>query len=231
MSFRVKLYVDDMEFNILQHHFGFLQNSDYTGRPISKPQSKTFDFIIEANKGNTFFEWATHPTMMKKECEIVFSPIQGNGKSTKIKLLDVYCVYCKYHFTSTGSTPFTETFSLSPATILLDGQVMMSKHWKVTDPKRLNAIPTTIENNKEITRYYLTDIDGNEIEEYQTGDVIYLNIETQNRIGDKTTVNLNDKEHDFKYNGTILKKDTIKDYVIKSDQESIKLEVIDQQEA
>ncbi|WP_051336288.1 type VI secretion system tube protein TssD [Aquimarina latercula] len=231
MSFKVKLYVDSMEFNILQHHFGFLQNSDYTGRPISKPQSRTFDFIIEASKDNTFFEWATHPSLMKKECEIVFSPIQGNGKSTKIKLLDIYCVYCNYHFTSTGVDPFTVTFSLSPATILFDGQVIMSKHWKVTDPERLNVAPTTIESNKEITRYYLTNTDGNEIEEYQTGDIIYLNIETQNRIGDKTTVNFNDKEHDFKYNGTILNNDTIKDYVINSNQESIKLEVIDQQEA
>ncbi|TPN87109.1 type VI secretion system tube protein TssD [Aquimarina algicola] len=231
MSFKVKLYVDGMEFNILQHHFGFLQNSDYTGRPISKPQSRTFDFIIEASKDNTFFEWSTHPTMMKKECEIVFSPTLGNSKSTKIKLLDIYCVYCNYHFTSTGVDPFTVTFSLSPATILFDGQVIMSKHWKVTDPERLNVAPTTIESNKELTRYYLTDMDGNEIEDYVTGDIILLQLETRNRIGDKTSVSFNDNEHDFKMNGSILKNDTIEGYIINSDHETIKLEVIDQQEA
>ncbi len=230
MSFKITLVVDDMKFNVLQHHFGFFQNSDYTGRPISKPQSRTFDFVIEASKDNTFFEWSTHATMMKKECEIIFSPISGNSKSTKIKLLDIYCVFCKYHFTSTGSDPFTVMFSLSPATILFNGQMMMSKSWKVTDPN-FKAVPVTTSENKQITRYYLTDTDGNEIETYESGDTIILNIESENRIGEKTTVNFNDKEHDFKRNGTILKNDTINDYIINSNHETIQLEVIEQQEA
>ena len=45
-------------------------------------------------------------------------------------------------------------------------------------------------------------------------------------IGKPFTINLDDPEIDFKYNGRVLENDTLKDYTINSDIETIELEAI-----
>ncbi|MFK7787082.1 MAG: type VI secretion system tube protein TssD [Crocinitomicaceae bacterium] len=84
------------------------------------------------------------------------------------------------------------------------------------------------EGEKKLTEYYLTDADGKKVEEYEVGDVITLNIKTQNRIGDTLTIHLEDKTHDFKYNGEVLEDDKLSDFEITGDDEKIELEVIAQ---
>lgn len=79
---------------------------------------------------------------------------------------------------------------------------------------------------KKLTEYFLTDANGEKVEEYEVGDTITLNIKTENRIGDKLTIHLEDKTHDFKYNGEVLKDDKLTDYTITKDEEKIELEVI-----
>ena len=75
---------------------------------------------------------------------------------------------------------------------------------------------------------YITNTEGEELEEYETGSKIILNIETSNATGETISINLDDKTHDFKHNGSILTNDTIKT-TINSDLEKIELEVIAQQ--
>ncbi|MEM9982225.1 MAG: type VI secretion system tube protein TssD [Bacteroidota bacterium] len=229
MSIQVTLIVDDTEFNLLQHYFGFFQNSDYTGRPTSAPQADTFDCVIEASKKDeVFFEWAIHPQLIKKKVEIMFSSRFGTGKSTKITLLDVHCTYCKYHFSSTGSNPFTVTFSLSPATILLNGQVMLSRHWKVTEPTLLNQ-PFTVKEEKNeprIIRQYVTDTEDVELDNYKRGQDVYCVLESEYLIGEIVDIDLSNFEVSLLYRGKKLPDNIIKNFSINSDEEKIPLQVI-----
>jgi len=107
--------------------------------------------------------------------------------------------------------------------------VIHEKTWNPNNPFE-EITPTVIsqEEEKEIVAYHITDTDGNELEEYETGDKIILNIETKNRIGDSLTIHLEDKTHDFKYNGKLLENDMLKDYVVNSDMEKVELEVINE---
>ncbi len=149
-------------------------------------------------------------------------------KSTTIELLDVYCLYCNYQFTATDSQPFVVNFNLSPATIIRNGEVMLKRYWAVTDPAMLTTQPTVIDNGKKVTNYYLTNTDGEAIDDYKKGDIIVLNIETRNRIGDSLTIDLNDAEYDFEYNGDVLSNDTLRNIVISNDLEQIELKVVEQ---
>jgi hypothetical protein len=232
MSIKVTLYVDDKEFRVLDFFFGFFQNSDYTGRPTSSPNAHPFKFVIEASKDITFVEWAMHATMMRKRCKIVFSPVNGMSKSTTIELLDVYCIFCKYNFTATGSEPLTVSFDLSPATIIRNGQVLLSRHWKVTDPEMLNVQPTlreTEDNEPKVIDYYISDLEGNKNPKYKVGDYIYVVVITKNMIGKELTMNLANKTKDFKYKDKLLPNDKLENYPIGSNRERIKLEVVEQQ--
>ncbi len=94
-----------------------------------------------------------------------------------------------------------------------------------TSPENQTA-PNAPGPDKKVTDYFLTDESGEKVEEYEVGDTITLNIKTQNRIGDKLTIHLEDKTHDFKYNGEVLKDDKLSDFVVTKDEEKIELEVI-----
>ena len=50
------------------------------------------------------------------------------------------------------------------------------------------------------------------------------------RIYNNLNIHLDDKTHDFKYKGQILKNDILRNYKIGSNLEQIELEVINQQE-
>ena len=94
-------------------------------------------------------------------------------------------------------------------------------------PRRNKFVLTS--PSKEVIRYFITDTENNELETYKLGEKIVLNIETKNRVGDVITIALNDKTHDFKYNGQVLENDKLTNYTITSDLEQITLEVINQQ--
>lgn len=191
MSIKITLFVDDLEFNVLDYFFDFFQNSDYTGRPSNKPNSYPFKLTLEARKDNTFFEWAIHPTMQKRSVKIVFSPVNGMSKSTTIELLDVHCLLCQYHFTATGSQPFVENIELSPATIMRDGQVLMKKYWAVTDPAMLNQKSTLVGEEKEpmFNSIEYFDSEENEIEETRFTDISKIKVGVSN-IDDGETIEI-----------------------------------------
>ncbi|KAA1245829.1 type VI secretion system tube protein TssD [Aquimarina sp. RZ0] len=229
MSIQVTLFVDDQEFRVLDFFFGFFQDSDYTGRPSSKPTADPFKFTVEASKDTTFFEWAIHPTMQKKRVKIVFSPVHGMSKSTTIELLDVHCTYCNYLYTATGSQPFVENFNLSPATIIRDGQVLMKRHWAVTDPAMQHIQPIereTEDTEPRIVKQYITDRNDTELEDYERGQEIYCVVESENMNNKNIDIDLSQFEVSLLYRGAILKDNILKDYVISTEEEKIPLQVI-----
>jgi len=79
---------------------------------------------------------------------------------------------------------------------------------------------------KLLVDFYITNMDGDRITNILVGEKIYLNIETQNMVGDTMDLFLNNKEVDFKYNGTKLENDILKNHTISSDYEKVLLEAI-----
>lgn len=230
MSIQSKLYVDEKTFVILRSSFSYHQNCDASNRPQGKVFGGLFDILLESTRDDLFTEWAIHPTMMKN-VKIVQSPITMGGKSRTFELIDTVCTYDENSFSATDKEPMKNFITLSPAILKLDGLLLHEKFWKVTNLSAQNVAPTTISKEKELTRYYLTDVEGNPINDYETGDRIVLNIETEHRIGDTISINLNDFEHDFKHNGNVLANDILQGIGIGNNLEQIELEVIAPQKA
>ncbi len=226
-----KLIVDDIAFTILRCNYAFYKHIDEKGQPYQGHNNKALRFTLEARKEATlFFDWIKHPTMMK-HCRAEFASLHGTTKGHKIELYDAHCVAYGREFNHQGSTPFLVYVTLTAATIVINGQEAVAHPWRITDPKRIGIPPLQREEpRKAIERYYITDVDGNEITEWETGDTIVLNIETTNRIGDSTKIALKDSKYDYKYKGQVLENDTLSNIIIGSNHEQLKLEVIDQQE-
>lgn len=106
-------------------------------------------------------------------------------------------------------------------------KIVAQHHGNETDenPTTQNDTGTTT-GEKKLVEYFMTDAKGKRIDKFEVGDTVVLNIKTENRIGDKLTIHLEDKTHDFRYQGEVLKDDKISDYIINKDVEKVELEVI-----
>jgi len=85
-----------------------------------------------------------------------------------------------------------------------------------------------VKQGGEFVDLYFTNTTGEIITEVMPGDAVLLNVETKNMIGEKATIDLNDEDVDFSYNGDRLNNDILSDYLIHQDIEKIPLEVIRQ---
>lgn len=139
---------------------------------------------------------------------------------------DAFPIEYKETFNANFEDPLQTVLTISPAIQNYGAELI--KHWNVSHLPPSESAPQqqTNEDEKQLVDYYLTDANGNKIEEYEVGDKILLHIKTKNRINDKITIHLEDKSHDFMYKGEILKDDKLSDYTITKDVERIELEVI-----
>ncbi|WP_299211649.1 type VI secretion system tube protein TssD [uncultured Aquimarina sp.] len=229
MAFQAKLFINDEERNVLDSTFLYQQLIDSNGRPKTSIQGGKISLLIESTKNDElFYDWmfSTH-TMYNGY--VRFYKRDGYSKLFDFEFANCHCVHLQEKFNAEGNSPLKMELLLSPGIQRVRGQIF-EKKWNPSNPFE-DAVPVTErEDPKKVTDYYLTDDQGNQIDDYETGQIITLHIETLNRIGDKITINIQDKEHDFKYKGNVLTNDTIKDFIIGSDLETIELEVMDQQE-
>lgn len=230
MSIQIKLYADDEKFNVLDFSFSFSQKRDINGRPSAKPLCNGVHIVIEAQKYNGFIESAMQANH-KMQLVLHFIPVQLGSKTRKLHLIDAHCVRNKVHFNAKSAIPMTESLFFTCGGVKdSNSNNEFSASWRTTFPKTEAATTMTYNNEKEFTNCYLTYPDGEPLEYYDKGDIIILNIETLNRIGDNVTVNLDDAEFDFEYNGSVLPNDVLSNIAINNDLEQVALKVVAQKE-
>ena len=226
------LIIDDLKLVIKDYSMRISKDVDFNNKyPSKKGQHRGFQLTVEAPQNNFLWEEAIKSYSMTPLMQIRFEPaIIGSEKTRIINMYDCHIVYHSVHYNHKSNEPLTESIlircggvddSWYPGTVY-------SEHWRVTYP---NKEETTVDNNDEpkLINKFITDLNNVTIDDYNTGDKILLNIETINTIGKTITFNLNDKTHDFKYNGVVLENDILKNYLINSNMEQVELEVIDQE--
>lgn len=78
----------------------------------------------------------------------------------------------------------------------------------------------------KIIDFCLTDRQNNKIDKANIGDIVFLYIKTFGLKGKKISIKLDNPEVDFEYEDKILTNDTLKDYLVKYDEEFIKLKIV-----
>lgn len=76
---------------------------------------------------------------------------------------------------------------------------------------------------------YYTDTSGKRIEksDFKIGSFIYLNVRGENLAGKTGDLSIEDEKVDFEYEGNRLENDTLQNYTFKSNNDSIKLKIIE----
>ena len=229
MSIQAKLYIDEIEYTVLKFDFDFQKQADVNGRPTTKYTGGLFHFAVESINKTDILLWSVNPTEMK-EIKLVISPRHGSGKSRTIILGDSICLQFMNEYFSENNQPLKDYFTVSPGYMIQNGQIIFEKNWKRTN-LIADVEATRISNNEnepEVVDYYITDLEGTKKPEYEVGDKIYVVVKTRNMTGKELTLKLTDKTKDFKYKDEILPNDRLENYVINSNIEKIKLEVVQQ---
>ncbi len=146
MAIIAKMYIDDQVMNLIDFKMSFKQNTDYTGRPTTKPLLQIIDAVYETTKDVDIFAWSIHPTMLKKVI-VEFSPSTMSSKTKRYEFYDVACTLYKEGFNGQNSNPALTTIGMSAA-IFKYGNTIAEKSWKVSDIHNQVA-PTVIQNDSE----------------------------------------------------------------------------------
>ncbi|MCL9805834.1 hypothetical protein NAT51_12865 [Flavobacterium amniphilum] len=140
MSISARLFVEDQEYNILEFDLKFNQEVDFMGNPNSNFKGGYWDIKLETIKSPLLLQWMIDSSSMKK-VKIVIPSRTGTSKSRNVELLDTYCISNSKAFDSTNTEPLTTSITLSPASMVENGQVIFSKSWRVTDPTPKEPTP------------------------------------------------------------------------------------------
>lgn len=229
MAIAMQLIVGDKTYKVLDCKFTLQQPTDYTGRPTGKPGGGIFHIIVEGDKDNEIFEWVIDPTLMKN-CKLVISSRFGTGKSRTIELLDCFCLESKDHYNSEDNQPYTVAFSLSPATMINNGEIVFSKFWRKTDPAMQNVEQTVREVAEEgsISESYFEDKEGNKIDIPKKDQDVYYVLQTQDMVGKSVDIDFSDSTINFEYEGAILPDDQLTGFNVTSDTMRISLKTVKQ---
>ncbi len=231
MSLVAKLYLEDKEINILDFKFRFTRSTDEHGKPMGKPRGTLFEIIFETTSDQSFMTWSI-ATDMTKHVKIVVSPVTAASKSRVIELYDVHCVHFKNNFNAQDGEPMTTLIHLTPAIMIDDGYKVLDHYWKKTD---LNAAApaTTVESEEDpvLVDVYYVDEDNKRLnkDKLQIGQQVYLVIESENGVGKKISMSLNDSSRDFEYQGKRLENDILRDVGITVNKQKFALKVVEQQ--
>src|SRR5690554_2259401 len=129
-----------------------------------------------------------------------------------------------------GERPMQINLRLSQA-ITRNRGIGHEKSWKVSktgSETKVAQQPAAVET-AAYTELYVVDQQNNRMTEVAPGMTIDVVMKTTGCVGKTISINLNDKQHDYKYDGQVLVDDTLSAYEIKQNIERISLEVIDPQ--
>lgn len=233
-----KLFVLGQERELLWTDMGYERDIRKNGKPSTEVMGGLITVCYESQgDDDIILRWLTIPSEddtweevdKMAEGKVCFYDNDFDYPPTKTyKFNDALLIYYKEVFFTEGIHPMKTIITISPA--IQNYGTDFVKRWNVSWIPPEETPYQAVENGEpKVLDYYLTNLDGQRIDQAKIGEKIYLNIETTNLIGKTLTISLNDKNVDFKYKDEALKDDTISNYKVNNDLEKLKLEVILQQ--
>ncbi|WP_375563453.1 type VI secretion system tube protein TssD (plasmid) [Bernardetia sp. OM2101] len=227
MSSVSKLYVEDKEITILDFKFRFTRSTDEHGKPMGKPRGTIFEITFETTADQSFMEWSVSTDMMKN-VKIVVSPVTATSKSRIIELYDVCCVFFKNNFNAQNGEPMTTLIHLTPAIMIDDGYKVLDHYWKKTDLSADSPVTTVEpEKQKQLISAHFEDENRKKIEQEEIDNqTVFLVLITKDTVGKPISINVDNENHYFKYNGKLLEDGLIENLTVTADTMRLELEAI-----
>ena len=228
---KAELLIFDKIYPILDFELTLEKEADTTGLPVSNPFGGKMIITFASGKNDTdLIEAAMGSRMMVRGIVRMYRR-DGIQKLFDYEFANAYLLLRKETFDATSKNPLTTKIIIAPG-ILKKEDWIFENYWNPSNPFLTAATPISSSDDEElqIVDCYYTDLEGNEVAEPAVGEEVYLVVHSENGIGETTDIDLSNQTKDFMYNGEVLENDILKDYLINSDEDKIKLRVVAQQE-
>ncbi|WP_234859298.1 type VI secretion system tube protein TssD [Aquimarina aquimarini] len=205
----VKFYIDGYSVPVLSYTEQVHQQTDFNGMPSAAPQTGIYRVVVPDTGRWTHLldDWALSRTM-RKECKIEEQSFDGYKMFKTLEFLDTFCIHLEYVDGGTDGPIYI--LVISAATVVRNGEVVISKWWRKTDPALRNqniAEEVAEERNPEILKgwwshdkagkdvYNKEDKDRGEI---PLGETMYFHVQTRGLYaGEQIKFQLYDYDHFF----------------------------------
>lgn len=242
MNTVAKLFIDRQERELIYTNIDYHRDAWANGKPCTETMGGmvAVGFIPRGDE-DEILRWMFADRMdddsveyprclyVLKKAEIVFYEGDYDGRILfKYKLEDCTCVYYQESFSNLWGMETTLILSAAIQyyknndTFLIKG---WRENWKPPQPYQ-TPVEEFEDTTPKVIDFFITNKDGIRKENFKIGEFIHLKIESKNKIGDVIDIRLNRKDKNFEYKGNLLPNDTLKDYTIQSDSDTIKLKVV-----
>jgi hypothetical protein len=236
-----KLFVLKQEIELLWTEMTYERSAKPNGKPSSNVQGGLITVCFETTpKTDIILRWMTKDSLddslmeldKMEEGKVCF---YANGydypPSKTYNFKDAFLVDYQQIFDSSNSAPMQSMITISPAIQNYGADVI--KPWNVSYVPPSEEAPAQAEEKKEprFLGYHFENANGTVIGQnnIKINDVIHLILETENAEGDTITLNLDDDDLDYKYNGKRLKNDVLRGVKVTGEITKIKLTAVAQQ--
>lgn len=238
-----KLFIMKQEIELLWTEMSYERSTKSNGKPTSNVQGGLLTVCFETNdQSDRVLRWMTkastdetHNEIDKmEEGKICFYEDGFDYPPTRTyEFNDAFLVDYTQVLDLGSGKPMQTAITISPA--IQNYGADLIKPWNINyvPPSEMNDDSQEEEEKKDprFLGYRFENSQGDDIgqDNIKINDVIYLVIETENAEGDKMTLNLDDDDLDYKYNGKVLKNDTLTGVSISGPITRVKLTAVAQQ--
>ncbi|MDG1333811.1 MAG: type VI secretion system tube protein TssD [Crocinitomicaceae bacterium] len=238
---RAKLFILRQEIDLLWTDMNYVRQTKVNGKPITEVLGGEINMGFEANRNSDILaRWITkvsdddtfREVDRMEEGEIRFYEDGFDDSPKRIyKFNDAYPIYFEEVFNAEDEHQFQINLSISPA--IQEYGSKLIKDWNINYIPPNDQKDTEEEQEKEDPQflgYHFENQEGEKIEQnkIRIDDVIYLVVETENADGEKITLNLDDDNLDYEYNGKVLENDTLKGVSVTGSVTKVKLTAVAQ---
>ncbi len=227
--FKADLFIFGQRFPLLSFEVTLEKDDDPTGLPITNSYGGKMTMSYSSTKKDIDIIEAAMASRMFVDGYVRIYRRDGIQKFFDYEFANAYILFFNEIFDATNKNPVRSKIIVAPG-ILKRDSFIFENYWNPSNPFLSAAAPISSTDNEEevegeILDFFTTDKSGKRIDKFNIGDVIYVNIKSENKIGDEIEINLKDKTKDFKFKGEVLENDSML-YQINGNHDKIELEVI-----
>jgi hypothetical protein len=239
---RAKLFILRQEIDLLWTDMNYTRETKANGKPITEVLGGYITMGFESNTNSDIFaRWITKRSdddtfresdrFEKGEIRFYEEGFDDVPMRT-YKFDDAYPIYFEEVFNAHDDQQLLIIMTISPA--IQEYGSKLIKDWNVSYIPPADPSPSQTEEEEKLEPkfigYHFENDKSEKIDQdkIRIGDVIYLVIETENADGEKITLSLDDDNLDYKYNGKVLKNDTLTGVSVTGSITKVKLTAVEQ---
>ncbi|RAJ75686.1 hypothetical protein CLV59_109300 [Chitinophaga dinghuensis] len=120
MSFKARCNIDGYDFNVLECHYTFSQQTDHHGKPVARPTGGVIELLVESAADTSLFDWMIADAVSHNG-SIIFYRRDAISRLKELRFADAYCIRYTEYFNAENEQPMHIRFRMSARKLTLNG--------------------------------------------------------------------------------------------------------------